>query len=456
MARTASVTVLAAVALILMTALPAGAQERLFILRAGGELSELDTSDASVGAVQQVTQLPPETRAIRVAGGRYLVLHAQYPSPQTSLAVFDTRAFTLTVLPQSLSGPVLLEADDFRPRVFYRTETEIGVIAPPTFVPRPLISTPTELFLGSVLIEYADATNQLLLTRGIALQQAEIVTIDAETGAIKGVIPADGSAEALLIDNVGRRLYVPSRQPLSLEIEIRVYDLDTLELLTTSRSYKLPFEVSWHFDAMRRQILVGVHNGQHGSGRGPWAIALDSDLKPQARVDFAYLEFEQQLVHRLELLPSTARERTFGVLARSAIAPSTLGQWQPGRGVLVAMDADSLKPIADADLHVTGESFTNNITDAILLTPPPPPTPLEFTITERRVDLKWRDPGDTTHFVVEVGTIAGRSDLGFLHVGNTTTWGVDGVPSGTYYVRVRAGNDVGPSLPSNEVVITVP
>ena len=62
MARTVNVTVLAAVVVILLSALPAGAQERLFILRFGGELSELETAADSLGAVRRITQLPPETR----------------------------------------------------------------------------------------------------------------------------------------------------------------------------------------------------------------------------------------------------------------------------------------------------------------------------------------------------------------------------------------------------------
>jgi hypothetical protein len=434
------------------------AQERLFIMRTGGELSELETTDTSFGTVRGATQLPAGTRVIRLAGGRYLLLYAGYPLPQTTLAVFDTRTSTTTVLPYSLPGPVVFEPDEFRPRLFYRTQEAIGVIRPPTFAPRELFATKTELFgfESYALHQYVEATNSVLLARQVTLLQVEIVAIDADTGAVRGVIPADGVPEALLVDNVGRRLYVPARQPLSLETEIRVYDLDTLELLAKSRSYKLPLEVTWRFDVMRQQILVGVHNGQQGTGRGPWALSLDEDLKPGARVDFSDLEFDQQLVHKFELMPSTARERTFAVLARSAIAPSTLGQWTPGQGVLVALEADRLKPAANADLHVTGESFDTSIIDAILLTPPPPPTPLEFTIAGQQVDLQWRDPGDATHFMVEVGTGSGRSDLGILQVGKTTTWGVDGVPAGTYYVRVRAGNDVGPSLPSNEVVVTVP
>ena len=449
---------IALIALILLSALPVAAQERLFLWRFGGELSELDTSDGSLGAVRQTIQLPPETRGVRLVGGRYLLLYAPYPTARTSFALFNTQTFTTAVLPYSLPGRVLLEADDFQPRVFFRTETTVGVIAPPTFTPRPLLVTnPEWLFgVGQALIEYAEATRRLLLTRTVALQGAEIVAIDAETGELRGVIPADGKPEALLVDNVGHRLYVPVRPSLGFDTEIRVYDLETLELLATSKSYKLPLQLSWRLDVMRRQILVGARNGEFGSGRGPWALSIDAEGRPDARVDFAYLEFEQQSVHRIELLPSTARDQTLAVIARGAIAPSTLGQWRPGRGVLVAMDANRLKPTAEVDLAVTGESFDRDIIDAILLTPPPPPTPLEFTIAGQRVDLQWRDPGDTTHFVVEVGTIAGRSNLGILHVGNTTTWGVDGVPAGTYYVRVRAGNDVGPSVPSNEVVITVP
>lgn len=429
------------------------AQERLFILRSFGELSELDTTDASFGTVRRATQLPAWTRAVRLAGGRYLLLYA--PFSDTTLAVFDTRALTTTVLAYSLQGPVVFEADDFRPRLFYRTQDAIGVIAPPTFAPRKLFATKIEfVHEGSALLQSVEATNAVLLTRQVSFLQFEIVSIDADTGAIRGVIPADGWPQALLVDNLGRRLYVPAR-PSIWEIELRVYDLDTLELLARSQSYKLPFEVTWCFDVMRQQILVGVHNGQQESGEGPWALTLDSDLKAH-RVDFGYLEFDQQFVDTLELMPSTVRKRTFAVLARSAIAPSTLGQWRPGRGVLVGMDAGSLQPVAHADLHVTGESYATSIADAILLTPPPPPGPVAVTIVGQHVELKWRNPGDTTHFMVEVGTIPGRSNLGILHVGNVTGWSVDNVPAGTYYVRVRAGNEVGPSLPSNEVVVTVP
>jgi hypothetical protein len=433
------------------------AQERLFIMRWAGELSEVDTTDTNLGAVRTATQLPEGTRAARLAGGRYLLLYSAYPWLPNRLAVFDTRTSTTTVLPYSFPSPVAFEADDFRPRLFYRTLEAIGVIEPPTFAPRELFAARTDSFVFTryALFQYVEATNSVVLVRQVTFLtflQADIVSIDAETGAVRGVIPADGVPQALLVDDVGRRLYVPVRHPSGLKIEIRVYDLDTLELLAKSGFYDLPFEATWRFDVMRRQILVGVPDYQ----QGPWALSLDTDLKPHARIDFSYLEFYGQSVHQFELMPSTSRARTFAVLARGAIAPSTLGQWRPGRGVLVAMDADRLQPMEHADLQVTGESYARDITEAILLAPPPPPAPLEFTVVGQHVELTWRNPGDATHFMVEAGTIAGRSNLGIIHVGNVTAWSVDNVPSGTYYVRVRAGNDVGPSLVSNEVVVTVP
>ena len=65
------------VGLVLAVAPPALAQERLIVVRDAGQLLELDTSDARLGAVIQAAPLPQVTNALRVAGGRYLLLHRQ-------------------------------------------------------------------------------------------------------------------------------------------------------------------------------------------------------------------------------------------------------------------------------------------------------------------------------------------------------------------------------------------
>jgi hypothetical protein len=117
------------------------------------------------------------------------------------------------------------------------------------------------------------------------------------------------------------------------------------------------------------------------------------------------------------------------------------------------MEADTLRPAVTVDLIRTS-GFAPGAGQTILLAPPPPPTALTAAVAGRHVDLQWRDPGDATHFVVEVGTLPGRSNLGMLHT-NAPRFAAEGVPSGRYYVRVRALNDVGMSLTSNEVLVSV-
>ncbi|MEZ5419190.1 MAG: fibronectin type III domain-containing protein [Vicinamibacterales bacterium] len=92
--------------------------------------------------------------------------------------------------------------------------------------------------------------------------------------------------------------------------------------------------------------------------------------------------------------------------------------------------------------------------------PPRPPTGLASVVTGAAVSLTWSPggpPAAITRYVLEVGSAPGLSDIfSGLDVGLQTSFGASGVPPGTYYVRVRAGNYAGLSAPSNEVVVQVP
>jgi hypothetical protein len=172
-------------------------------------------------------------------------------------------------------------------------------------------------------------------------------------------------------------------------------------------------------------------------------------------VYFAYLGINPPVV-TMSLMPGSVRDRTLALLSRGRYESSGAPQGIPGSSFLVALDPATLRPLATIDLVKLNPSIPPGSTSAFLLKPPPPPKPLHVAITGRHVQVTWRNPGDTTHFVLEIGTIAGRSNLGILHVGNVTQYAADNVPSGRYFARVRAVNDVGPSLTSNEVVIEVP
>jgi hypothetical protein len=228
---------------------------------------------------------------------------------------------------------------------------------------------------------------------------------------------------------------------------VREYSASTLQPLAETATYDISsFGMTWAVDAVRGQLLAGhVY--------APRVFALGDDLVPRAAVDLGYLGLNPPVANAPVVpLPSTVRDRAFSFVSRYDYSSSS-APLIPGKAFLVAMDAGTLRPAITVDLIRTS-GFMPGGGQAILLAPPPPPTALEQGVAGRHADLQWRDPGDATHFVVEVGTVPGRSNVGILHT-VAPRFAVDDVPAGRYYVRVRALNDVGMSLPSNEVVLTV-
>ncbi len=106
-----------------------------------------------------------------------------------------------------------------------------------------------------------------------------------------------------------------------------------------------------------------------------------------------------------------------------------------------------------ARLGPGGSSFCS--AHGVLVRSPFAPTSLAAAVSGRTVSLTWRDPADTTSVEVEYGLAPGHR-LGALRVEPAGRTDIAGVPPGTYYVRVRALNEVGASPASNEVRVVVP
>ena len=90
---------------------------------------------------------------------------------------------------------------------------------------------------------------------------------------------------------------------------------------------------------------------------------------------------------------------------------------------------------------------------------PGAPGNLIATVSGSSVTLRWSPAaqGDAlpTHYVLEAGMSPGTSNAAVMPVGAQTVIGVNAVPSGVYYVRVRSANGAALSAPSNEVVVSV-
>lgn len=100
-------------------------------------------------------------------------------------------------------------------------------------------------------------------------------------------------------------------------------------------------------------------------------------------------------------------------------------------------------------------------------TPTPPrgpsvpgaPVGLTQVVQGLAVQLSWGagpSGGAPTRYVLEVGSAPGLRDLiPGTDVGQQTSFAASGVPPGTYYVRVRAGNAAGLGAPSGEIIVRV-
>jgi hypothetical protein len=89
---------------------------------------------------------------------------------------------------------------------------------------------------------------------------------------------------------------------------------------------------------------------------------------------------------------------------------------------------------------------------------PSAPFNLSAIVSGTTVTLTWTGPSsnDATSFVVEAGSASGLIDLANFDTKNSAqTLTVPNVPTGTYYVRVRAKNGSGIGGSSNEIMVRV-
>lgn len=144
--------------------------------------------------------------------------------------------------------------------------------------------------------------------------------------------------------------------------------------------------------------------------------------------------------------------------AITAAAPSAAGAHnavQVSWACFTSTGQSALSP-AGCGTHVT----TSRLLPAANATAAPDaPTALAGTVSGTVVTLSWTaaTTGDApTSYQIQAGSAAGQTNIASFDTGTTaTTLAIFNVPAGTYFVRVRAVNSLGASVPSNEVQIVV-
>jgi hypothetical protein len=122
---------------------------------------------------------------------------------------------------------------------------------------------------------------------------------------------------------------------------------------------------------------------------------------------------------------------------------------------LVALDADTAQVRRTVDMtDALGPAACVSST-LVRVTEPAPPTGGTAEVAGHQVRLAWDAPFGATEYEVEAGSSTGLSNLARITVTEPQLV-VDGVPSGVYYVRVRAINTIGKSAASRDVQVIVP
>ncbi len=374
------------------------------------------------------------------AGGQMVVWRLMTSTGATDLAAFDRTSGTTYLLPDVQGLGV---SDPTRPRLFVQRGGEIASLSPSGthVVPNTAGLTPVgvsrdggRLFAAVVVSEIPPR------------EYSELRAIDTATGALLGAMPLGSGVIQV----------VPAPD------ETSVWVLSSSWVGTTHT-------------ALLRQLLLP-------SG----APRLSITLTGSDYVGFGRIEGVDDTLSRVVVSLTRVDSSAYSYVGGELLTFNTINGAEIGRVPLEGLSSSVLdagagtvltysarytwRPVQRCGagwLHVTSATTGQELwhvpigTDACLsvafAAPPLPPVLSTPVVTPNRtVTLSWaRSPELTTTFTVEAGSAPGLSNLAFVPVMTGTTLTVPNVPPGTYYVRVRAWNYIGASVPSNEVVVEV-
>lgn len=412
----------AAIAIALTMAAPAWAQDRLY--HVGFELGAFGRFGERIG--------PSGGLDGRLAGGgRFAVRDSE---------VTDLRTGGSRALPP---GTIVTAIDPARPRVFLSVP-EPGGSDTATLALFDIVTGTLEPLVqhacrqrsfgdGPALAAYAYDAQLLVVQRCASPSSvADLVAVDLRRPARpQRVLPiATASAFRLELSADGSRLYVQTSTGF-LAYVTEAFDVDTGARVGSAAGGTT--ELRWD-DALDGVLLIS------GGAFAPSEVWLfGPSLEPRGSATFV----SHQCPVRVQASPHTGRI----YVTRNGTASTGA---EP-----VVVEAYAGQPLQLVASGRPSPSVTLSCEGAVLRTAPGAPRRLTAAVAGSDVTLDWVNVGAASAFAIDVGVAPGRTDASVL-IGPDSTVTFVGVPRGTYYVRVRGGNEFGGGRPSSEIRLVVP
>ncbi len=405
------------------------------------QVFEIDVEGARVTAREAVTfEGPHPLRLVATADGRYLVWLGSETETCCHLALYDRVSRSAAIVSRHGGMPTSLFG---APIVAH--EREVSVLVQPP---------------GQPLLHASAAGVRAVIPDGRTLQ-------------FHGTT-SDGRI-ALLADRVGaRRVDVETGHVLN-----EVVGREFTSYWAISGDGADLFGHSVRFDPVAGQVVGVVTRYQASTGAivaerefTPDQLAYGLTTEPRSGrlyVDLLqgrYLVLDPTTLAELGTVATSIQQLPLvPVFARVAFDPHhpralllATRQGQPGVTPAITrfdiIDTNTFAVSGGADL---GTAI--GLREIVVVPRPPAPMSPTATVSGSRVTLRWTSgagPGLANGYLVEAGSGPGLANLARMPTGAATELVVDGVPRGTYFVRVRAGNWGGTSDPSTEITVSVP
>lgn len=370
--------------------------------------------------------------------GRYLVWiggGGSVMSPAVTLNLFDRQTRTSTEVLRVPASPVGMPITT----ALFTHPTRLRAFA-------HLSSTPALSldFGGIFIVPGTDSTTRLegltsdggtLLTRQPGSASAALVS--ADSGAVEQTVSLP-PCDVATLDATGANIFCVSG--------------DTYSRVDTATS-SVPAAQTVDLDGSVQTLTVDPESAHvFASMLNGWVRVLDADtLSPMALLAGAqpytpYYPEPAPVASYPRLALDASGHRLFLLSTWSAGGPTFANS-------LAMFDTTTLQPVTRGVLPTNLQAV-----DIAVVPRPPQPSGLRATVDARRATLQWTPgsgPGLATGYVVEAGTGPGLANLVRFETGGAASLVVDGVPPGTYYVRVRGVNFEGTSAASEDIVVTV-